>query len=267
MIKNNNKKLLISSSVKKTIRESALLAQSLDYGLEISRIPLYKTEGMTVQDTVDLLKEELDGFKNRITMHAMFSDVNISSADYELKAISQKRFIQSFEVGKAVGADTILFHTGYKGTKHNGSIYQFKKKFIEFWLDFISDFENSNITAVVENVFETTPDFCLDLYECISSDNFKLALDTGHVNLYAKGTKVTDWIRMYGSKLHHMHIHNNFGENDDHSNLVNGTLDFREIFDCLYEEGITPSMVMEMYSEEDILKSTDYLEYFPIEDI
>ncbi len=262
MISNKNKKLLISSSAKKTIRESAALAQSLDLGMEISRIPLYKTPDMSVQDTIDILKDDLTGFNNRITMHAMFSDVNISSADYELKAISQKRFIQSFEVGKAIGADTVLFHTGYKGTKHAGSIYQFKKKFIEFWLDFITDFEKAGITAVIENVFECEPDFCLDLYENIPSENFKLALDTGHVNLYAKGTKVVDWITQYGSKLHHMHIHNNFGENDDHSNLLNGTLDFREIFDRLYEEGISPSMVLEMYSEEDILKSVDYLNYF-----
>ena len=262
MILNWNKKLLISSSAKKTIRDSAMLAQSLDLGLEISRIPLYKTEGMTVEDTVELLQAELDGFKGRLTMHAMFSDVNISSADYELKAISQKLFIQSFETGKAIGADTVLFHTGYKGTKHYGSIFQFKKKFTEFWLDFITEFEKSGITAVIENVFEQNPEFCLELYDRIASDNFKLALDTGHVNLYAKETKVTDWIKQYSSKLRHMHIHNNFAQNDDHSNLLNGTLDFREIFDCIYEEGIEPTMVLEMYSEEDIIKSVEYLKYF-----
>lgn len=262
MILNWNKKLLISSSAKKTIRESAKLAQSLDLGMEISRIPLYKSEGMTVQDTVDYLKEELEGFQNRLTLHAMFSDVNISSADYELKAISQKRFIQSYEVGKLIGADTVLFHTGYKGTKHTGSIFQFKKKFTEFWMDFIIEFEKSGMTAVIENVFEQNPDFCMDLYDRIASDNFKLALDTGHVNLYAKGTQVTDWINKYAEKLHHMHIHNNFGENDDHSNLLNGTLDFRTIFENINDNGLEPSMVLEMYSEEDILKSVEYLKYF-----
>lgn len=254
-----NKKILISSSAKKTIRESAILAQSLDAGIEISRIPLYKTLGMRTEDVIDILKKDLNGFKNRITFHAMFSDVNISSADYEIKEISQKRFIQSYEVGKAIGADTILFHTGYKGTRHNGSIYQFKKKFTEFWIDFIREFENNGITAVIENVFEFEPEFCLEFYEKISSDNFKLALDVGHVNLYAQKTRVTDWIKKYNSRLHHMHIHNNFRENDDHSSLLNGTLDFKEIFDCIREEKINPSMVLEMFNEEDILKSIEYM--------
>ena len=42
---NSNNKLLISSSAKKTIRESVLLAKELKVGIEISRLPLYKTKG------------------------------------------------------------------------------------------------------------------------------------------------------------------------------------------------------------------------------
>ena len=259
MKQSKNEKLLISSSAKNTIRESMMLAQSLGLGLEISRIPLCKAEGMSVSDTVDMLKCELAGFTNRITFHAMFSDVNISSADYEIRKISRKRFIQSFEVAKAIGADTVLFHSGYKGTKHYGSINQFKKRFIEFWLDFIKEIENANMIAVIENVFETSPEFCFELYDNIASNNLKLALDTGHVNLYAKSTTVNEWIKRYGSILYHMHIHNNYGENDDHSNLLNGTLEFKTIFECLTTNNITPSMVLEMYSEKDVLDSVEYM--------
>ena len=255
-------KLLISSSAKKTVKESVDLAQKLGLGVEISRIPLYKTQGMSVEDTVNLLKSDLEGFNNRITFHAMFSDVNISSADYELRAISRKRFFQSFEVAKAIGADTILFHTGYKGTKHYGSIHLFKKNFVEFWNDFIKEFENSNITAVIENVFEDNPDFCLELYEKINSDKFKLALDVGHVNLYAQKTKAVDWLEKYGARLYHMHLHNNFQENDDHSNLLNGTVNYEEVFERIKQLQIEPSMVLEMFSEEDIIKSVDYIKQF-----
>lgn len=255
----NKNNILISSSVGKTIRDSAQLAQSLGVGLEISRLPLCKSDTMTVEDNIDFFKNVLENFSNKLTVHAMFSDVNIASGDWELRNISQKRFIQSFEIAKAIGADTILFHTGNKGTKHEGSIYKFKSIFTDFWLDFIREFEKADIIAVIENVFETEPDFCLDLYNRITSDNFKLALDTGHVNLYAPNTKITDWIKRYGHRLYHMHIHNNFGLNDDHSNLLNGTINFNEIFECLEQQNLNPSMVLEMYSEEDIFKSLDYM--------
>jgi len=252
-----NNKLLISSSAKDTIRKSVLLAEELNTGIEISRLPLYKNRNLTLEDNIKILKSDLEGFKNRITLHAMFSDVNVSSQDWELRDIAQKRCYQSFETGKALGADTILFHTGNKGTKHYGSIESFKKNFAAFWKDFIVEFEKSGKIAVIENVFETTPNYCLDLMESVGSANLKLALDIGHVNLYAHNTKATDWIKAYGENLYHLHIHNNFRENDDHSNLENGTLDYNEIFETIKESGINPSFVLEMFTEEDIRKSVE----------
>ena len=131
---NNNNKLLISSSAKKTIRESVLLAKELNTGIEISRLPIYKTKGLTVEDAIKILKSDLIGFDNRVTVHAMFSDINIAGQDYMLREIAELRNQQSFEVGKSLGADTILYHTGNKGTKHYGSIEIFKKNFIAFLL-------------------------------------------------------------------------------------------------------------------------------------
>ncbi len=251
----DNSKVLISSSAKKTVRESVELAKELNLGIEISRVPLYKDESLTVEDTIGLLKSDLKDFGNRVTFHAMFSDVNVAGGDVVLRKYSQLRCVQSFEIGKGIGADTVLFHTGNKGTKHYGSINNFKNNFIAFWKDFIKEFEKTGQIAVIENVFEDTPKFCIELFENIDSPNLKLALDTGHVNLYAPQTRVVDWIKEYGSNLYHLHIHNNFQTNDDHSNLGNGTLNFKEIFDEIKNQNINPSFVFEMFTEEDIRKS------------
>ena len=254
----HNNKILISSSVKKDLKESIALAKELNVGVEISRLPIYKTPQLTLEQAIGILKDALNGFNNRITLHAMFSDVNIAGQDLLLREVSQKRLMQSFEVGKALKVDTILFHTGNKGTKHSGSIYDFKKNFIAYWKEFIKEFEKANITAVLENVFEDTPEFCYDLFEGINSPNLKLALDTGHVNLYAPKTNIIDWINLYGENLYHMHIHNNFQTNDDHSNLQNGTLNFERILTTIKEKQLNPSFVFEMFTEEDIRKSLDY---------
>ena len=93
---NNNKKLLISSSAKKTIRESVLLAKELNTGIEISRLPIYKTKGLTVADTINILKSDLEEFNNRVTVHAMFSDVNIAGQDYMLREIAQPLLTKPF---------------------------------------------------------------------------------------------------------------------------------------------------------------------------
>ncbi len=257
--KDNKRNILISSSAKNTIKESVNLAKELKTGIEISRVPLYKDKKLTVEDTIEILNKDLEGFPNRITLHAMFSDVNVASSDWLLREIAQKRCFQSLEIGKGIKADTVLFHTGNKGTKHYGSIDAFKKNFVSFWKEFIKEFEKEGIIAVIENVFETSPKFCLDLFEKVDSSYLKLALDTGHVNLYAKDTTVVDWIKAYGQNLYHLHIHNNFRENDDHSNLENGTLDFIEIFNAIKEQNINPSYVLEMFTEEDIRKSINII--------
>ena len=235
-----------------------MLAEDLDTGIEISRVPLFKNRGMTVEETISILKSDLEGFKNRVTLHAMFSDINVSSADCLLKEIAEKRCYQSLEIGRGIKADTILFHTGNKGTKHYGSVEKFKKNFVGFWKEFIKEFEKAGIIAVIENVFETTPDFCLDMYKQIDSQNLKLALDAGHVNLYAHDTEVTEWIDAYGEDLYHMHIHNNFRSNDDHSDLTNGTLDYNKVLNKIKNSNINPSFVFEMFKEEDIRKSVEF---------
>lgn len=254
------KKILISSSAKGTIKESAELAKELDLGMEISRVPLYKDEKLTVKETIEILKEEIEGFNNRITLHGMFSDVNIASQDCKLRKISQERCYESFEIGRALKADTILFHSGNKGTLHYGSIKTFKENFIGYYKEFIKEFEQAGITAVIENVFEASPKFCLELIEGVNSPNLKIALDAGHVNLYAPKTNVCDWVREYGKNLYHMHIHNNFQRNDDHSNLENGTLKYNEIFKTLTENNLNPTIVLEMFNESDIRKSLKYME-------
>ncbi len=252
-------KILISSSAKGTIQKSAKLAQELGLGLEISRVPLYKDEKLTVNDTIDIINDEIKDFNGRRTLHGMFSDVNVASQDCILRKMSQQRCLESFEIGKGIKADTVLFHSGNKGTKHYGSIEQFKKNFTAFYKDFIKEFEKTGITAVIENVFETEPNFCLELIEKVNSPNLKLALDTGHVNLYSHQTKAVDWIKEYGNNLYHMHIHNNFGKNDDHSNLSNGTVNYKEVFKQLEELKLNPTIVLEMFTEEDIRKSINLM--------
>lgn len=248
-------KLLISSSAKKSIKESIELAKELGVGIEISRLPYYKNPTLTEEEVINGLKEDLNGFENHITVHAMFSDLNIGTQDKELKEIVKKRYQQSYNTAKAIGADILLFHTGNKGTLHYGSQETFKENFISFWKEYIKAFESDNITAVIENVFETTPDYCIELMEGVNSPKFKLALDTGHVNLYAQKTKVVDWVKAYGKNLYHLHIHNNYQSNDDHTNLVNGTLNFKEIISEVKKYCENPSFVFEMFTEEDIRKS------------
>ena len=251
------KNILISSSVTSNIKDSATLAEELGVGLEISRLPNFKNIHTSFDQIILELEKNLARFNGFKSLHGMFFDQSIASNDPEIRAISQKRHKQSLIAAQAVGAEIVVFHSGNKGMKHKISQDKFKKNSILFWKEFIQEFEKSKITAVIENVLERDYNLILDIITEVNSPYLKASLDTGHANLFSK-IDVSDWIKAYGKHLHHMHIHNNFGDDDSHLSLLNGSLDFSRIFSTLKSEKTSPVIVFEIFEKEDLLESLEF---------
>ena len=225
--------------------------------MEISRIPVYNNPDLTSSEMAEFLKRELEGFENPLSVHAVFSDLNVGSQDMDILKISDERFRYSFDVAKALGAKTLLFHSGNKAMKHEGSQYCFVRNSVRYWKEFIKRFEDEGIVAVIENVHEREPKWCLKIAEEVNSPFLRLALDVGHANLFSE-VPLTDWVKEYEKYLYHLHIHNNFGKNDDHFSLLNGSADYKEILTAIKTQNINPQFVFEMFEEEYLRESLDF---------
>jgi sugar phosphate isomerase/epimerase len=57
-----------------------------------------------------------------------------------------------------------------------------------------------------------------------------------------------------------MHLHDNFGEFDNHLPLGDGNINFPRIFRALKKINYTGRIILEMTKTEDILKSRKFLE-------
>ena len=250
-------KIYLSSTVKDNISDSVKLALELDLGMEISRIPINKNPDLSSFQMAEKLKSELLGFKNPLSVHSIFSDLNVGSQDKEILRVSDMRYKYSFEVAKALGAKTLLFHSGNKAMKHDGSQYKFISNVVKYWSEFIKLFEKTGIVAVIENVHEREPEWCVRIVEEVNSPNLKLALDVGHANLFSE-VPLTSWIEAYGEHPYHLHIHNNFGKNDDHFSLLNGSVDYKEILTAIKAQNINPQFVFEMFKEEYLRESLEF---------
>ena len=250
-------KLFLSSTVKDNISSSAKLAQELGIGMEISRIPIYKNPDLSSSQMADKMKAELEGFENPLSVHAVFSDLNIGSQDRDILKVSDMRFRYSFEVAKALGAKTLLFHSGNKAMKHDGSQNKYVRNAVKYWKDFVKLFEDEGMVAVIENVHEREPEWCLRVVEEVNSPNLQLALDVGHANLFSE-VPLTYWVEKYGKHLYHLHIHNNFGKNDDHFSLLNGSIDYKEVLTAIKAQNINPQFVFEMFKEEYLRESLEF---------
>lgn len=250
-------KKFISSSISNNLNTSVQIAKDLNLGIEISRLPDFINIDTNFDEIVNKLKMALDSFEDEKTLHAMFFDLSIASQDGAIRHISRKRHSQSLEIAKSINATTLVFHSGYKTMKHKISQDKFKETSIEYWREFIKEFEDSNITAAIENVLEPDPTLILEIINGVNSPNLKASIDTGHANLISS-IEVPTWIKQYGNHLHHMHIHNNFGDDDAHSSILNGTLDFEKIFNELIKMDLKPKIVFEIFDKDDLFESVNY---------
>lgn len=254
-------KIFITSSVEKTISESARLAEQLGTGLEISRLPKMKLIDSDFDGILSELKNQLSGFSGDVTLHALFSGLNPASKDAAIQKIVEKRYRQSFIAGKLINAQNIVFHSGNKGLKNKPSDDYFVEHSIIFWKEFIKQFEDSGLHATLENVSEYYPQVIKTVVDEVNSPFLNLTLDTGHVNLTCN-IDPSEWIKFFGKKLTHMHLHNNCKTNDDHAGFYNGSINFLKIFRTLKEENINPLLVLEIFNKEQLTESLEILRKF-----
>ncbi len=251
--------VLISSTISKDLRTSVKIAKDLGLGIELSRIPNVISDKRPFDDVRKEMKDIFGGFEGLKSVHGFFFDLSIASIDDDIKELSIKRYLQSLEIAKDIGAKTVVYHTGCEATiKHRGFQQSYSEDSIKFWKQYISAYENSGITAVQENVSENTYEPILKIADAVNSKKLKACLDVGHVNVHSD-RKVTEWIQGYGESMVHMHLHNNYGDDDSHLSLLKGTLDFDEIFAKIKEININPVLVLEIFTELDLYESVDYL--------
>ncbi len=253
----------ISSSVFNNFKEAVELAQELDVNLEISRLT---TNLEDLDETFDIIvhqmKQDLKDFKNELSLHAFFFDLCLISSDPLIREASYKRFEQSLFAAKELNARTIVFHTGFQATlKHAPYHLLFKEKYIAFWKKHIKMFEEAGIVAVIENMLEKSPEFILEVIKAVNSPNLKVSLDIGHVNIHSK-VPVVEWLKHYNTYIYHMHIHNNYGDDDTHNSLLKGTINMQEVFETIKKLKLNPKIVLEIFEKGDVIESLIFYNRF-----
>lgn len=123
--------------------------------------------------------------------------------------------------------------------------------------------EEFGITVYTENLngSHITTD-CRQLNRLIDEvgcGNLKIVFDVGHAG--HMGKDITENVREAGERLKHLHIHDNFGEKDDHLPVGSGSLDFKAFTGALDEVGYDGLYMMELFhcDTENLKTSRDHL--------
>ena len=77
--------------------------------------------------------------------------------------------------------------------------------------------------------------------------NLGICIDIGHANLSEDAGRhpVTNYLERYAGQLIHLHLHDNYGKNDDHSLPGVGTVDWQNVLDVLKRLAYSGPAVLE----------------------
>jgi sugar phosphate isomerase/epimerase len=200
---------------------------AITHRLDYEMPTFYYVENLDRKDQeIARYRSLLGDYQGMLSMHGPIFDTNVVSLDPEIMRISRYRYMQAIEIAKEMGVRYLVFHSQWTPiyTAANAT-KMWLAKVTDFWESLIAEhLEGSNLTVLIENFLDPTPETTLTLLSRVASPHLRACLDTGHVNIFSELSPI-DWIREMGTYVVYIHAHNNAGELDSHDSFEKGLLD------------------------------------------
>ncbi len=227
--------------------DAAEVARQYGLGLEIAEYCTAWNMDEEFTQTDAVVRKRLEGIPKRV-LHAPFNELFPCAIDPKARALAKERYLQAMYLAERYGAEKVIIHGGY-----NPRIYYpvwYVERSVLFWKAFLQE---TDMSIVLENVLEETPDMLLDIVKGVDDPRLRLCLDVGHANAYSK-IPVIDWLTEWAPYLSHFHIHNNDGSCDSHSALEQGTIPMKEFLLATQELRPDASITLEVMEAEPSVK-------------
>ena len=207
------------------------------------------------EDYAKSLRETADACGIRFSqVHAPMMEEPGKDPAEDLKIELTRRFFRGSEI---LGAPYLVIHPRMFADGINGRNQEKYLSYnVNFYRQFIPLAEKHGIVIGLENMFGWDPEkkaLCPttfstveEILECmrrLDSDRFAVCLDTGHVNILGETPAAA--ARKIGSHLKLLHVHDNYGSQDEHMACGYGSIDWDAFLTALKECGYTGSFSSE----------------------
>ncbi|MBQ9160676.1 MAG: sugar phosphate isomerase/epimerase [Methanobrevibacter sp.] len=219
----------------------------LEYAELVHQYPFEKIEA-----------EVLESYNLKYSIHAPFMDVNIASLQKKSRLSSIEQIKTSIDLANEIDAEAVVVHPGsipFLANKYfKDKVYETTNNSIKELGDYGKDL---GVLATIENM----PTFegmiyqnLKDLDEVLTSYDMAMTLDIGHANHvgYAPDEMIFDSIK-------HVHAHDNFGDDDAHLALGEGSIDLNHIINVLEKKNYNGIYIIEVNDYDSIKKSYNYM--------
>lgn len=211
--------------------DSRALALQHGLGLEMADFCTAWNLDVDLEQNEKAARDAMAGL-DRFWFHAPFAELCPAAIDPKVRAVTMERYRQALAVALGFGIRRLVIHSGFI------PLVYFPQWFVEqsviFWREFLRD-APKDITIALENVMEPGPEMPVEIARQVNDCRFGLCLDLGHANTRISETPPSDWIKPMTPWLRHVHLHNNLGDMDLHSDLGTGSVPMQEALDRLLE--------------------------------
>lgn len=198
----------------------------------------------------------LAGAGLKITFHAPFMDLRPGALDDRIRRTSIDRIRQVFDLAPYFHPLKIVCHASFDEHYYVSVDDLWLAASVKTWKELIAVARDNKTMIALENIYEKNPRILQRLFETLSSDDICFCFDTGHFNVFSC-EPLNVWMKALGKYLGHLHLHDNFGQRDEHLAVGDGTFPFPELFRFLKKIKAKPTMTLEAHRPENLWQSMD----------
>ncbi len=232
---------------------------SLENALEyIETLGLDYTELVHQYPSENITSDTLESFDLKYSIHAPFMDVNIASLQDQSRLNSLKQIKKSIDLANEINAEAVVIHPGVTSFLPNKF---FKKEVNDYAKESMIELGKYGEDLGVLTTFENMPNFpsmlfsdMIELNEFLENNGLYMTLDIGHANHagFSPDEMIFDSIK-------HIHIHDNFGDDDAHLPLGEGSIKLNDIVNTLESKNFKGIYILEVNDYDSIKKSYEYM--------
>jgi sugar phosphate isomerase/epimerase len=250
-------KIYVQPLIHQSFLEFVDYAEENFFNLEIATFAYSNVYDADWRSVLDEQRQKLSNFKGKISFHGVFQDVLVHSIDDKIAEVSRDRVFANLEVAEKLNATQVVFHGNFNPLVKDE---YFRKNWVEknavFWSEVL---ERHDITILLENTWEPTPEIFKELLDEVHSPRLKLCHDIGHSNVYSK-EPFQRWADVLRDHISYMHLSDNCGEIDQHLKVGQGEINWQEFTKVLENCKISPEIVLEQATLENTKVSIAYME-------
>ena len=202
--------------------------------------------------------DTLESYNLKYTIHSPFMDVNIAALQDKSRLNSIKQIKDSLDLANKINAETVVVHPGLATflarTYFLDKVYSYANEAIKELGEYGNDL---GVLTTIENM----PNFEGMIYqdiekldELLVSLDMSMTLDIGHANHVGYSADA-----MYFDSIKHIHAHDNFGDDDAHLALGEGSIELNDIINTFEKKKFDGIYIIEVNDYDSIEKSYEYM--------